>query len=154
MITDRDQLSSLFWLGISIFVCAESVRTHVGTFASPGPGFLPFWSGLTLGGLAMILAVKSFLKTKREKIGEQWIGIEWGRIILLIASLLIYSIILSTVGYLVGTLALMLFLFSLTGRPRIWIWLGSALVTILLTYLIFYVWLNVALPKGILYIAS
>jgi len=148
MMTGRDQLSSFFWLAISIFACVESVRAHVGSFASPGPGFLPFWSGIALGGLAMALAVTSFLKKEKEKVTEQWIGIQWGKVIGVVASLLIYSIFLSTFGYLIATLALMLFLFSLTWRPRMWSWLGSALLTVLLTYLIFYLWLNVPLPKG------
>lgn len=42
----RDQLSGLFWLEISIFVCIEGLRIGIGTFQSPAPGFLPFWLGV------------------------------------------------------------------------------------------------------------
>jgi putative tricarboxylic transport membrane protein len=150
MITDRDQLSSLFWLAISIFVCVESIQIHVGTFRSPGPGFLPFWSGIALGALAMILAVTSFLKKEREKITEQWIDVKWSKVILVLASLFVYSILLTRLGYLITTFGLMLFLFSLTERPRMWSCVGSAILTSLVTYLIFYIWLGVELPKGIL----
>jgi putative tricarboxylic transport membrane protein len=148
MITDRDQLSSLFWLAISIFVCVESIKAHVGSFVSPGPGFLPFWSAVVLGGLAIILAVTSFLKKEREKVAEQWIGAKSGKAIFVVASLLVYSMLINTVGYLITTFGLMLLLFSVLGRPRIWRWLVSALLTALLTYLIFCYWLNVQLPRG------
>jgi putative tricarboxylic transport membrane protein len=148
MITGRDRLSSLFWLAISIFVCVKSMQDDVGSFTSPGSGFLPFWSAVVLGGLAMALAVTSFLKKQREEVTEPWIEVKWGKVILVVSSLLIYSILLNTLGYLVTTFGLMLLLFGLTGRPRVWSWLGSALLTAWLTYLIFYFWLNVQLPRG------
>jgi hypothetical protein len=147
MITGRDRLSSLFWLAVAIFVCFKSVQDDVGSFTSPGPGFLPFWSAVALGGLAMALSVMSFLK-KQEEGTEPWIEIKWGKVILVVSSLLIYSMLLNILGYLVATFGLMLFLFGLTGRPRIWGWLASALLTTVLTYLIFYLWLNVQLPRG------
>ena len=148
MITNRDQLSSLFWLAVSIFVCVESMQDDVGSFIAPGPGFLPLWSAVILGGLAMVLAVTSFLRKDREKLKEQWIGVKWGKAILVLASLLIYSVLLNTLGYLIMTFGLMLFLFALAGRPKMWSWLGSALLATLLSYLVFYSWLNVQLPKG------
>jgi hypothetical protein len=148
MITDRDQLSSLFWLAVSIFVCVNAIGDDVGSFVSPGPGFLPFWSAVVLGGLAAVLAVTSFLKKEKEETAQQWTGARWGKVIIVVTSLLIYSVLLSTSGYLVTTFGLMLLLFSLTGRPRMWIWLGSALLTTLLTYFIFYSLLGVQLPRG------
>ena len=145
---DRDQLSSLFWLATSIFVCVESIRAHVGSFISPGPGFLPFWSGVALGVLAMVLAVTSFLKKEGEKVVDQWIEVKWGKVVFVVGSLVIYSLLLSTLGYLIATFGLMLLLFSLTGRPKMVSWVGSALLTTLITYLVFYIWLNVQLPRG------
>ncbi len=150
MISDRDQLSSLFWLGVSIFVCVESIQVHVGSFRSPGPGFLPFWSGVVLGGFALILAVTSFLKKEREKIKEQWIGVKWEKVMFVLASLFVYSALLTRLGYLIATFGLMLILFSLAERPKMLSWVGSAFLTALATYLIFYIWLGVELPKGIL----
>jgi putative tricarboxylic transport membrane protein len=148
MITGRDQLSSLFWLAISIFVCVESIQAHVGSFRSPGPGFLPFWSAVVLGGLAMVLAVTSFLKKEGEKVTKEWIGVKWSKVIFVLASLFVYSVLLTRLGYLITTFGLMLFLFSLTGRPKMWIWVGSAILTTVVTYFIFYIWLNVQLPRG------
>ena len=53
----RNQWSGLFWLVFSIFVCVDAVRMGRGSFQVPGPGFLPFWSGVVVGILAILLLV-------------------------------------------------------------------------------------------------
>jgi putative tricarboxylic transport membrane protein len=126
----------------------ESIQAHVGTFRSPGPGFLPFWSGVALGALAIILAVTSFLKKEGEKVTKQWIGVRWSKVIFVLASLFVYSVLLDRLGYLITTFGLMLFLFGLTVRPKMWIWVGSAILTTVVTYFIFYMLLSVQLPRG------
>jgi len=147
----RDQLSGFFWLAISILVCIESIKSGIGTFRSPGPGFLPFWSGVALGTFAIILIASDIL---REKVGQKninlWGGKRWSNVILILVSLFAYALLLPRLGYLITTFGLMVFLFSLIGRPRLWVQGVSALITVLATYIIFYVWLNVQLPKGIL----
>jgi len=144
-----DQLSGFFWIGISIFVCLESVHSEIGTYQSPGAGFFPFWSGITLGIFALILIAKSWIEKKETKVMDLWKGKEWDKVILTLTSLLIYALLLPRLGYLITTFGLMAFLFSLIGRPRLWIQGVSALITMLVTYIIFYVWLKVQLPKGI-----
>lgn len=146
----RDQLSGLFWLGISIFVCVESLQCSIGTFQYPGPGFLPFWSGVTLGTLAIILMAASILKKRGEgRITNLWRGMEWNKVIMVLASLFIYAILLPRLGYLIMTFGLMTFLFGIIGKSRLWINGMIGLITVLVTYVVFYVWLNVQLPKGI-----
>ena len=146
----RDQLSGFFWLAISIFVCVEAFRVDIGTFRSPGPGFLPFWSGIILGILAIILVVNAILKKKKEgEITNLWKGTEWSKVILVLASLFIYSILLSKLGYLITTFGLMILLFGIIEKPRLWIQVVSALITVLVTYVMFYVWLKVQLPEGV-----
>lgn len=147
----RDQMSALFWLGISIFVCLESSRAGIGTFHSPGPGFLPFWAGAVLGTFAIILIVTNILKKQKEKeITNLWKGVEWSKVILVFASLFIYTTLFTKVGYLITTFGLMAILFSVVERRKIWIQGVTALITALVTYFVFYKWLGVQLPKGIL----
>lgn len=146
----RDLLSSLFWLAISIFVCVISIQTNIGTLRSPGPGFLPFWAGITLGTFSIILIIKSILRKKvEERIMNLWKGMEWHKVILVITSLFLYVILLPRLGYLIATFGLLVLLFSVMRRQRPWTQVGSALITVLATYGIFYLWLDVQLPKGI-----
>ena len=147
----RDQLSGFFWLIISILACVESIKSGIGTFRFPGPGFLPFWSGVVLGTFAIILVTTDILKKKvGPKNKNLWKGKKWSNVILVLVSLFAYALLVPGLGYLITTFGLMVFLFSLIGKPRLWIQGVSALITVLATYIIFYVWLDVRLPKGIL----
>ncbi len=147
----RDQFSGFFWIAISILVCIESIKSGIGTFRSPGAGFLPFWSGVALGTLAIILVASDILKEKGgQKNTKLWENKRWSNVILILISLLAYALLLPRLGYLITTFGLMAFLFSMIGRPRLWVRGVSALITVLVTYIIFYVWLDVQLPKGIL----
>jgi putative tricarboxylic transport membrane protein len=146
----RDILSSLFWLGISIFVCLICIPVGIGTLHAPGPGFLPFWGGVVLGMFSIVLLIASLLKgTAEEKISGLWRGVEWYKVLLVLASLFVYALLLPKLGYLIATSALLILLFGIMKRQRLWIQVVSALVTASLSYLIFYVWLDVQLPKGI-----
>ncbi len=147
----RDQWSGLFWLVFSVLVCAESVRMGRGSFQSPGPGFLPFCAGVVVSGLSLLLLVKGTVK--KEKGGEirgLWIGPGWRKIILVAGCLLVYSVLLPRLGFLITTFGLLTFLFSAIERSNLWIKAFTALFTVIVTYMIFYLWLGVQLPKGIL----
>jgi putative tricarboxylic transport membrane protein len=148
----HDQLSGLFWMAISILVVCggESIRGKVGAFHYPGPGFLPLWSGVGLGVFSIILVVQSSLKKRGVKIRDLWIGKKWGNVIWIITSLFVYAILLPRIGYLITTFALMTLLYGLVGRTKLWIQGVTALITALLSYLVFNVWLQVRMPDGIL----
>jgi len=147
----RDQWSSLFWLVFSILVCVEAIRMGIGSFQVPGPGLLPFWAGIAVGTLAILLLVMGTLKREEGgKIKNLWRGMNWRTVILVSASLVIYCILLPRLGFLITTLGLMTLLFSIVKRSRLWIQVFTALLTVLVTYVTFYVWLGVQLPKGLL----
>lgn len=146
----RDIVSGLFWLGISISVCLVSIPLGIGTLHSPGPGFFPFWSAVVLGIFSIALMITNILKGKvEEKISSLWKGTDWHKVILVLSSLFIYAILLPRLGYLIATSGLLTFLFTLLSRQRLWIQGASALIIVVASYLIFYIWLKVQLPKGI-----
>lgn len=146
----QDQYSGLFWLMVAIFVCWKSNQMRIGTFHSPGPGFFPFWSGFSLGAFSLILVVTNILEKKEGgKIINLWKGIDWGYVILTLVFLFMWAIFLDRVGYLITTFGVMALLFALGRGPRPWVHVVAALITTMVTYFIFYVWLNVSLPKGI-----
>ena len=104
-----------------------------------------------MGTFAIILVTTDILKKKvGPKNKNLWKGKKWSNVILVLVSLFAYALLVPGLGYLITTFGLMVFLFSLIGKPRLWIQGVSALITVLATYIIFYVWLNVQLPKGIL----
>ena len=146
----RDQISGFFWLAISIFVCIESIQVSLGTFHSPGPGFLPFWAGVVLGTFSILLIVISILKKKgREKLREMWKGMRWKKIILVLFSLFLYILLLPRIGYITATFFLMIFMSGIIRRSKLWIEVVIPLITVLASYFIFDTWLGILLPKGI-----
>jgi membrane protein implicated in regulation of membrane protease activity len=53
-------------------------------------------------------------------------------------------------GYLITTFGLMAFSIGIMGRSKVWVQGVSALIITLVSYVIFYILLSIALPKGIL----
>jgi putative tricarboxylic transport membrane protein len=140
----RDLTSALFWLAIAVFVCLEGF-THLklGNLRSPGPGFFPFWGGLLLGALSLILLVRSL--RVRERFGS--VAIPWPALLLVLGALLGYLLFLETVGFVTVTFLflLVLFRFGKTG----WIKSGGwALIATTVAYVLFRFWLQVQLPRG------
>jgi len=72
---------NLFWFVPGLLICYGSYRMDIGTPNSPGPGFIPFLSGIIMAGASLsILASfasyaleKKFSKTP-EKFGTGMIG--------------------------------------------------------------------------------
>jgi putative tricarboxylic transport membrane protein len=146
----KEILSGLFWLGISVFVCIESLKSDIGSLHAPGPGFLPFWSAVVLGLFAIVLLIVSNAKRPlKGKITDLWKGTEWRKVFWLVCSLFLYTFLLSRLGYLITMFGLMFFATAAIERRPVWWHFLSALIIVSVSYLIFRVFLEVKLPKGI-----
>jgi putative tricarboxylic transport membrane protein len=146
----RHILSGLFWLAISIFVCIMAIKLGVGTFSSPGSGFLFFWSSLILGALSVILITKSILGKREAKLLliDLWKGLKWGKAVLAIITLFLYALILTKLGFILTTFVLMILLFGI-GKLKYWVTIISAFFTVMLSYIIFHFLLQIQFPRGI-----
>jgi len=63
-----NSIAAIFFLLIGIFFTLYARTVEVGTFTEPGPGFLPFWAGLTLVAMSIILFLKSYYSKKAETV--------------------------------------------------------------------------------------
>jgi putative tricarboxylic transport membrane protein len=146
----RHIISGLFWLAISIFVCIMAIKLGVGTFSSPGSGFLFFWSSLILGALSVILITKSILGKREAKLLliDLWKGLKWGKAVLAIITLFLYALILTKLGFILTTFVLMILLFGI-GKLKYWVTIISAFFTVMLSYIIFHFLLQIQFPRGI-----
>ena len=73
---NNDQRSSLFWLVIGLAIALYSMKYGLGKFSSPGPGFMPFLSGLILAGLALVVFFQQLSKGGKEKLRDLWVSEE------------------------------------------------------------------------------
>jgi putative tricarboxylic transport membrane protein len=146
----RNQLGPLFWIAVAGVVCLDSIHAGIGTFRSPRSGFFPFWLGVILAILGLVLAFVNLSRGERGKITDLWKDTRWSRVVLVIILTLIYSILLNTWGFLITTFLLMSVLLCVGERERIWTKIVIALFLVLASYVIFHSWLKVPLPKGIL----
>jgi hypothetical protein len=146
----RDVASGFFWLGISIFVGVKAMDLGIGRFSAPGPGFVLFWSSLLFDILSIVLLIRSF----RGKSGESFLsdpfrGVKWGRALTVIGAIFVYTAFLDRVGFLVMTFGLVAVLFALGGVNR-WVSIAGAIMTVILSYVVFHFGLQVQFPGGIL----
>ena len=143
-------ISGSFWLAVSIFVAVMAIDLGLGTFSKPGSGFIFFWSSVGLGALSLILILKCiFGKGQANSFMDLWKGLKWGNAVLAIVMLLVYALILMTLGFILATFVLMIVLFGI-GKSSYRVVVLSALITTILSFIIFRYFLEVHLPRGII----
>jgi len=142
----RDLASCLFLIAVAVFVCIHAIHLHVGTFFAPGPGFVLFLSSLALGALSILFIITHSLKKgPKTKILDLWRGLDWKNVALAVMALLLYPVFLPIAGFLLTSFGSLLILFGL-GRMKPWLTVTCALVTTILSYIIFKGLLGVPFP--------
>ncbi len=74
---------------------------------------------------------------------------KWHKVIFVAIAMFVYILLLPRMGYLIMTFGLLVFLFRIVERAKLGAEVVFALITVIATYLIFYVWLDVQLPRGL-----
>jgi len=147
---NNDQRSSLFWLAIGLAIALYSVKYGLGKFSSPGPGFVPFLSGLALAGLALVVFLQQLSKGSREKLKDLWVKKNWPSIMMVMTALVLYTILFRFLGFLLATFLLTAFLLRVM-EPLSWKKvLAGAIGAAIGSYAIFQLWLEAQLPAGFL----
>lgn len=144
-----DIASSLFWMAVGAFVAWSGWDLELGTVSDPGSGFLLFWVGLIMIGLAAVVLVN----TLREAAGapqSPLAGARWRRVVLVLVALIAYGWALPRLGFILTTTAVLVFLFKAVEPQRWSVAIGGAVASALIAYLIFKVWLGAQLPAGFL----
>jgi len=146
----QDGLSSLFWLGVAIFICFGSIRLSVGDLHNPGPGFFSLIAGGILGFFSIIVFWKSPGEKAGEKRNDFWpdpqgvLNMTW-----VIIALIVYAVGMNYLGFFPSTLLFLGFLLRWVGQQM---WRTVIVISILvaiISYGIFQYWLDVQLPRGI-----
>ena len=147
----RQSIEAIFWIFIGFAICLKSSYLKVGTLSRPGPGFMPFVAGGTVGVLGLVLLFSSFLTKKAERKQALPGRLKLQPLMMILLILIAYSVFLTWLGYMISTFLFMLSLLSFGAKKgRWWVMTGIALLATLISYLIFNVWLRCNFPEGIL----
>jgi putative tricarboxylic transport membrane protein len=146
-----DRISGVFWLCFSILIIILSYRLGLGTLHQPGPGFLFFWVNIILAIMSLVVLIRAWGGKKEE--GPQpplFRGQRISKIVFVMLSLFIYVILMETVGFIVMTLLLFVFLLGVIEKKKYYFTVFVSVLVTAISYLIFETWLQCLLPRGVL----
>jgi putative tricarboxylic transport membrane protein len=146
---NREQISGIFLFGLGVTVFLKALTYPLGTLRKPGGGLFPFAASILLIGLAGLLTIQAF----RGKAGSQasrtpfFPGKEAPRRILFgFAGLLGYRYLLPVIGFSASTGVFIFFLTRFLGRYGWAVSIGFAVITAVISYYLFQVWLKIPMP--------
>ena len=146
-----NRIAALFFLGVGVFFAIYARFVEIGTWNDPGPGFLPFWAGITLSAMAVALFLGSYARkvwADRPSFFPQ--SDSWKRVLATFLALIAYNLLLTPLGF---TLATFLFLTFLVKFIFPQTWMRTLLVAVfgsVFARLLFINFLETQLPKGFL----
>ncbi|MBS0548804.1 MAG: tripartite tricarboxylate transporter TctB family protein [Proteobacteria bacterium] len=111
MIRRAELWGGLFWLAVGAFVAWQGWLLGLGTLHEPGSGFLFFWLGLVMCAFSVTIALAG-MRGQGPELADLWRGARWGRVLLVIAALIVYGVAFEPLGFVPCTLALLLFLMT------------------------------------------
>jgi putative tricarboxylic transport membrane protein len=146
----RDLISSLVFLVCGVIITLSCLRLPVGTFSDPGPGLFPLITGILMGIISSGVLIKSYRQSNsagRERLGEDkrlW----HNKAVATVMIMFLYAIAIDQLGFLTVTFVMLFILYKAIGDLSLRASLGGAVVTAVMAYVVFKVWLNVQLPVG------
>jgi hypothetical protein len=128
-----------------------SLKYGFGSLSEPGVGFITFFAGAILALLSLLLFFSSFReKEKPAGLRELWAGLDVKKVLYVLMLLVVYPVLLRPAGFPLSTFVLLFLLFRVKGSYGIWTTLLASFFVTAVSYLVFQVWLQVQLPRGIL----
>jgi len=146
---NRDLVSSIIWMALGGLFVAAALQQGLMRRGVPGPGFLPFFSGLALIVVSFFVLIPALVLRKKAQSSDFFP--ERGscrKFLLALVALFAFGSAMEYLGYLLTTFLFMFFIARLV-EPKGWRTITLlALLTAVLSYILFVVLLEVQLPKG------
>ena len=144
-----DQYAGIFWILLAAAITVSSLFYGVGSFSTPGPGFITFGAGAILTVLSLLL----WIAAARSKEGvpslrSLWEGRQTGKAFYIVGLLVVYMLVLSPLGFLISTFLLLILLFRVQASYPLKTVIFLSAASTLASMVVFDVWLGVQLPRG------
>jgi len=139
----RDLGAGIMYMVIGAFFAAMATQYPMGTAAKMGPGYFPFYLGILMFLLGLLVAVKAFgAKAAIESIPK----FNWRIIAQITGSVVLYGLLLPRLGFLIAVVVLV---FVAASASREFTWKGTlinAAFLVTFTYSVFVLGLKLQFP--------
>ena len=149
MIRNSEFLGGVFWLGIGAYVIHAGHDMGLGGLHEPGPGFAFYWVGILMCALSASIIGQALL-VGGPTLASLWAGTRWGKVLAVVALLLVYGVAFEPIGFIVCTVALLLALMWFVDPVRWWAAILVACGSTAGVWLALTKWLKIQLPAGVL----
>jgi putative tricarboxylic transport membrane protein len=151
-VRNADRVTAALLLAFSVAFSVGALKSYQWWGSGgPGPAFLPFWLGLVMALLALMMLVRSL---REKNPGETWLprGEGLRDMLVVLAVTVAYVALLNVLGMVIGTALYLMVLVRYLGRHRWWVTVSIALAAAAFNWLVFVHWLRVPMPEGKLWI--
>ena len=130
-------------------MCIESWRLGLGSFNSPGSGFLPFGAAVVMGLLVPVVFLRE--RGSQRVSGELPLmrGKKIENVICVLCAIFAYPLLLSRMGFLLCTFLFVFFCTRFVGRIKWKKVIMISFATAIVSYVLFDVWLDIRIPRGV-----
>jgi putative tricarboxylic transport membrane protein len=145
-------IGGLFFLIVGLIFAVYSRSVDIGDWSEPGAGFLPFYGGLGMIGMAVLLVVISLAGTDAGTAVDPFFpeSDSWKRVLRTFLALVAYNLLLRPLGFVLVTFFFVAFLVKFIF-PQSWIRsLTTAALSTVCVQTVFVNLLEINFPKGIL----
>ncbi len=148
---NNDQISAGIWLLSGAVIAGVSIIYGIGTRAAPGSGFITLLAGLGISLFSLIGLVEASLRKGGERSWHPvFKGVDWKKAFVVLGSLAAYAFLLNPLGFLPCTALFLAFMLRWV-KPQPWsVVITGSILAALGAYVIFEIWLQAQLPKGLL----
>jgi putative tricarboxylic transport membrane protein len=145
----REILPGIIWMGLGVFIVIYSYQLELGNFKNLGPGFMPFCVGVLLIICAIPILIDTHASSRLD-LPQNGKGLlrDFQKPASVLATLLFYVLLLNKLGFILTAFITLLLLNKIAGLGKWTTVLLFAVVTVLATYVLFVIILNVQLPSG------
>jgi putative tricarboxylic transport membrane protein len=148
----KDIVGGTFYLLVGLVFTLYSRSVDIGDWSEPGPGFLPFYGGVTMIAMAVLLVAKSILSKGADAAADPFFPERdsWKRVLCTLLALVAYNLLLGPLGFMAVTFLFVAFLVKFIFPGSWWKSLATAALSAACAQVVFVNLLEINFPKGIL----
>jgi hypothetical protein len=147
-----DRVTAVLLLAFAVAFSAGALKYYpYSSEGGPGSAFLPFWLGIVMAALAVMMLVR---RPRAADAEVDWVPRGEGRkrVLVVIAATAAFVLLLKILGMIVGTALYLAVLMRYLGRHPWWLTVLVSAAAAAVNWLVFAHWLHVPFPEGVFWI--